>query len=110
MRWHVDPLRLFFRETTGYSVVSLLRSFMAHGTIQVGNLTAVIGDDQPHDQHRAGYDGIYQLIHWNEPTSLFVPAVAGLNLEHICDGEKDLRGRDDSRIFSEPRKAPMTFR
>jgi hypothetical protein len=67
---------------------------MAHGTFEVGNLTAVIGDNQPHDQQRAGYNGIRQLMHRDEPTSLFVPAVAGLNLEHIFDGDKDLRGRD----------------
>jgi hypothetical protein len=72
---------------------------MAHGTFQVGNLTAVIGDNQPHEQHRAGYNGIHQLIHRDEPTTLFVPAVAGLNLEHIFDGDKDLRGRDDPKIF-----------
>lgn len=83
---------------------------MAHGTFQVGKLTAVIGDNQPHDQHRAGYNGIHQLIHRDEPTNLFVPAVAGLNLEHIFDGDKDLRARDDPKIFFEPRNAPMTFR
>jgi hypothetical protein len=83
---------------------------MAHGTLQAGNLTAVIGDNQPHDQHSAGYNGIHQLIHRDEPTNLFVPTVAGLNLEHIFDGDKDLRGRNDPKLFFEPRNAPMTFR
>ena len=27
---------------------------MAHGTFQVGDLTAVIGDNEAHDQHAAG--------------------------------------------------------
>jgi hypothetical protein len=83
---------------------------MAHGTFREGNLTAVIGDNAAYDQHRAGYNGVHQLIHRDEPTSLFVPGVAGLNLEHIFDGDKDLRGRDDPKIFFEPRHAPMTFR
>jgi hypothetical protein len=46
---------------------------MAHGTFQVGNLTAVIGDNEAHDQHAAGYNGIHQLIHRDEPTSLSCP-------------------------------------
>jgi hypothetical protein len=36
---------------------------MAHATFQVGNLTAVIGDNLSHDQHRAGYNGIFPLYH-----------------------------------------------
>jgi hypothetical protein len=83
---------------------------MAHETFQMGDLTAVIGDNQAHDQHKAGYNGVHQLIHKNEPNSLFVPSVAGLNLEHIFDGDQDLRGRDDPKIFFEPRHAPMTFK
>ena len=34
-------------------------------------------------------------------------AVAGLNLEHIFDGDQDLRG--DNKVLFEPRHAPMTF-
>ncbi len=60
---------------------------MAHDTFQVGDLTAVIGDNQAHDKHLAGYNGIHQLTHRNAPTTLFVPTVAGLNLEHIFDGD-----------------------
>jgi hypothetical protein len=83
---------------------------MAHDTFQVGDLTAVIGDNDGYGKHRAGYNGIHRLVHRNEPTTLFVPAVAGLNLEHIFDGDKDLRNRDDASIFFEPRHAPMTFK
>jgi hypothetical protein len=82
---------------------------MAHDTFQVGDLTAVIGDNAAHEQHRAGYNGVWSLTHKSEPTNLFVPAVAGLNLEHIFDGEQN--DRDGSRkIFFEPRNAAMTFR
>lgn len=82
---------------------------MAHATFQLGDLTAIIGDNTAADGHRAGYNGLWSLTHRTEPTNLFVPNVAGLNLEHIFDGDK--RDSDDSgKIFFEPRHAPMTFR
>ena len=83
---------------------------MAHDTFQVGDLTAVIGDNEAHDHHTAGYNGIHRLTHRSEPTTLFAPAVAGLNLEHIFDGDRELRARNDPKVFFEPRTAPMTFR
>jgi hypothetical protein len=83
---------------------------MAHDTFQVGELTAVIGDNEAYGKHAAGYNGVQQLMHGKEPTTLFVPTVAGLNLEHIFDGDKDLLGRNDARVFFEPRRAPMTFK
>ncbi len=82
---------------------------MAHETFKVGDLTAVIGDNAAAGEHRAGYNGIWSLTHRDEPTNLFVPSVAGLNFEHIFDGDK--RDTDGSRrIFFEPRNAPMTLR
>jgi hypothetical protein len=82
---------------------------MAHDTFRTGDLTAVIGDNAAAGEHRAGYNGLWSLTHRAEPTNLFVPTVAGLNLEHIFDG--DQRDHDNSRrIFFEPRQAPMTFR
>ncbi len=36
---------------------------MAHSTFTVGDLTAVIGDNAAHEQHRAGYIGVWSLIH-----------------------------------------------
>lgn len=82
---------------------------MAHGTFKAGDLTAVIGDNAAAGMHRAGYNGVWSLTHRTEPTNLFVPAVAGLNFEHIFDGDR--RDRDGTRtIFFEPRNAPMTFR
>src|SRR5436309_131748 len=87
----------------------IMEHSMAHGTFRAGDLTAVIGDNSAHEQHRAGYNGIWSLTHRTEPTNLFVPAVAGLNFEHIFDG--DHFDRDNTRtIFFEPRNAPMTFR
>src|SRR5215470_2807097 len=83
---------------------------MAHDTFRVGDLTAVIGDNDPHDKHAAGYNGIQQLTHRSEPTTLFVPTVAGLNLEHIFDGDRELRQRNDPKVFFEPRTASMEFK
>jgi hypothetical protein len=78
-------------------------------TFKAGDLTAVIGDNAASGKHQAGYNGVWSLVHKNEPENLFVPEVAGLNFEHIFDGDK--QDEDDSRkIFFEPRKAPMTFK
>jgi len=83
---------------------------LPHATLRAGNLTAVIGDNAGYDGHRAGYNGLHSLAHRAEPTSLFVPGIAGLNLEHIMDGEKEFRDIDGVRdIFFEPRRAPMQF-
>lgn len=82
---------------------------MAYETFRAGDLTAIIGDNESSDPHRAGYNGVWSLTHRTESTNLFVPAVAGMNLEHIFDGDK--RDTDGSRkIFFEPRTAPMTLK
>src|SRR5690349_20321441 len=77
------------------------RTPMAHDKFQAGDLTAIIGDNDKDGQHLAGYNGLWSLTHRTEPTNLFVPTVAGLNFEHIFDGDK--RDLDKTRkIFSEP--------
>lgn len=83
---------------------------MAHETMQVGDLTAVIGDNEPYADRRAGYSGIHRLVHRTLPDkSLF--GVAGLNFEHIFDGEQDQRDlAGERKIFFEPRNHPMTLR
>jgi hypothetical protein len=82
---------------------------MAHATLRAGDLTAVVGDNTADGGHRAGYNGLWSLTHRTEPANLFVPSVAGLNLEHIVDGHHF--DRDGGRtIFFEPRNAPMAFR
>ena len=81
---------------------------MASGTFSVGDLTAVIGDNAASGQHRAGYNGIWSLTHKTQDRSIFVPAVAGMNLEHIYDGET-LDAKGETKIFFEPRNATLTF-
>src|SRR2546425_5601597 len=78
---------------------------MPRDTFQVGDLTAVIGDNEGYEGHRAGYNGVHRLTHRTNPKSLFT--VTGLNLEHIFDGDQDLRG--DRTVTFEPRNAPMSF-
>ena len=82
---------------------------MAHSTYQVGDLTAVIGDNEAYDDRRPGYSGIHRLVHKTLPDkSLF--GIAGLNFEHIFDGEKDqLDLSGDRKVFFEPRNHPMTM-
>src|SRR5437762_7183470 len=82
---------------------------MPSDTFTLGDLTAVIGDNDAKGEHRAGYNGLWSLTHKTEPTNLFVPTVAGMNLEHIFDGQtQDPPGK--SEIFFEPRNAKMTFK
>ena len=76
---------------------------MPSDTFTLGDITAVIGDNDSKGEHRAGYNGIWSLTHKTEPTNVFVPIVAGMNFEHIFDGETlDFPGKG-SDIFFEPR-------
>jgi hypothetical protein len=79
---------------------------VAHETFQVGDLTAVIGDNEDYDGRRYGYNGIHKLVHKTRPESLY--GVAGMNFEHIFDGDQDLRG--DTKVFFEPRNHPIAFK
>src|SRR6516162_8703262 len=82
---------------------------MAHETFKIGDIMAIIGDNTADGDHRAGYNGLWSLTHRTEPVNHLVPTVAGLNFEHIFDGDK--RDGDGTRkIFFEPRNAPMEFR
>lgn len=77
---------------------------MASGEFHIGDLRAVIGDNGAEDEHRAGYNGVYSLASRHQSESLFVPAYAGLNLEHIYDGHATAH-----ELRYEPRQADMTF-
>lgn len=73
-------------------------------------ITAVIVDNREVNDdvlpgHRAGYSGVASLTSEKRRENLFVPAVSGLNFEHIHDGTK----QDRSLLF-EPRNVPMELR
>lgn len=81
-----------------------------YAILRCGPLTAVVVDNQAVDDnvlpgHRAGYSGLGALRHERQPRNLFVPAYAGLNLEHILDGTQQERA-----VLFEPRQAPMDLR
>ncbi len=73
-------------------------------TISAGELTAVIGDNEAHDGQRAGYNGVQSLVSAHRPgENLFVPGIAGINLEHLLDG----RDMPEPESYFEPRRHPM---
>ena len=94
-----DPSIRFTVPTTPYVV------------LKRGPVEAVVVDNRAVDDavlkgHRAGYSGVGSLKHEKRPgENLFVPAVAGLNFEHIHDGTTQSR-----EILYEPRNAPMELR
>ena len=59
-----------------------------------------VDNDAFGEQHRAGYNGIAELTHNAQDSSVFVPNYAGFNLEHIFGG-------DSLTELFEPRKHPM---
>lgn len=99
--------RQFLGATAAAALASTVHAESAgtHCSLRAGDLTAVIGDNAAHGQHRAGYNGVWGLQHAKGTRSLFVPTIAGLNLEHIVTGEH----LEDSKTFFEPRNAPMTL-
>jgi len=72
--------------------------------LRTGDLRLVLADNQAYGEaHRAGYNGVSELNHQGGEPSLFVPAYAGLNFEHIFSGDAASYDRDKF----EPRLAPM---
>ena len=69
--------------------------------ISSGDLKAAFIDNDAYgDQHKKGYNGISELSHSAQDSSIFVPFYAGFNLEHIFGG-------DSLTNLFEPRKSPM---
>ncbi len=66
-----------------------------------GVINAVFVDNTAFgEKHRAGYNGIAELRHVSQDSSVFVPFYAGFNLEHIFGG-------DSLEELFEPRKHPI---
>jgi hypothetical protein len=81
-----------------------------YAVLRRGPIEAVVVDNRAVDDdvlpaHREGYHGIGSLKHDRQPRNLFVPAVSGLNFEHIHDGTEQPRD-----LLFEPRRAPMELR
>lgn len=73
---------------------------------RTSELACSIGNNAATNGHRAGYNGIFSLTSVHQSKSLFVPAYAGINLEHIFHSTIDRNVREE---FFEPRNAPMVF-
>jgi hypothetical protein len=72
-------------------------------SIEIGELKAVIvNNDSFGSEHRAGYNGIAELYHSQQDSTLFVPLYAGFNLEHIFGG-------DSLESLFEPRQHHMSL-
>ena len=68
---------------------------MTHASFKAGEITAVIGNNAPQgSSHRGGYNGVWDFRHRTSTRSLFVPAYAGLNFEHIFNGETEFVNND----------------
>lgn len=81
-----------------------------HVVLKRGPITAIVVDNHAVDVpelpgHRAGYNGLASLAHASDGRNVFVPALAGINLEHIHDGTLTVAAER-----FEPRKAPMQLR
>ena len=70
-------------------------------TIEKGDLKAVFIDNtELSPDHKAGYNGIAELYHAGQDSTLFVPSYAGFNMEHVFSGDSLIQ-------FFEPRVNPM---
>jgi hypothetical protein len=74
-----------------------------YADLAVQAFTCRIGNNAEAEGHRAGYNGVWSLVPSGQAESLFVPGIAGLNLEHYFDGWHN----GSREIFFEPRVAPM---
>lgn len=78
-----------------------------HGAFSVSQMECVIGDNAESGVHRGGYNGVFSLSAPGGAGTAFVPAYAGLNLEHYFDARPV---PDNASVFFEPRRAPIAFK
>jgi len=78
-----------------------------YDTFRISRLHCVIGNNKAAVDHRNGYNGVFRMTAPGQNTSVYVPAVAGLNLEHYFDARPR---QPEPNVFFEPRHAPMEFR
>ncbi len=72
--------------------------------LKSGELTASFIDNSAYGKtHKSGYNGISELRHSHQDSSIFVPSYAGFNLEHVFGG-------DSLAPLFEPRVNPMEIK
>ena len=94
-----NPATRFTRSEKPYAILK-------RGPVEIVVVTNDAVDDSVLPGHRAGYSGVALLRHKRRAENLFVPALAGLNFEHILDGTAST----DRNIQFEPRNWPMELR
>ncbi|MAE60073.1 MAG: hypothetical protein CMJ49_01825 [Planctomycetaceae bacterium] len=57
--------------------------------LRTEELSVVVGDNTAHEDHVAGYNGIWHLSSMHDPPSLFVPSYCGMNFEFIAPMSRD---------------------
>jgi hypothetical protein len=67
-------------------------------------MQCVVGNNKSSGAHGAGYNGIWFLADSKEAANSFVPAYAGVNLEHYFDARAE---RPKDQVLFEPRHAAM---
>lgn len=84
-----------------FSFLNILFQNIAEGqpvTLENGDLKAVFVDNSAYGEHHlSGFNGISELYHLKQDSTLFVPLFAGVNLEHIFDGDS-LVSRKEPRV------------
>ena len=97
------PLTTILAKPPAYQPIEAHNAKLAAGDIE-----AVVTDNAPWPPHHRGrYNGVASLTHKAEARNLFVPAYAGLNIEHVLDGAETRKGPDP--LF-EPRLCPIQLR
>ncbi|UCH35959.1 MAG: hypothetical protein JSV65_06290 [Armatimonadota bacterium] len=75
----------------------------ARHTTHTSDLTIEFADNTEGEDRRAGMNGV-RIRHRLDPQGLFAPELAGLNFEHIFDGQQS-----DRDLHFEPRRAPCAL-
>lgn len=52
--------------------------------LQTEELSLVVGDNTAHQDHQAGYNGIWDIRSVHDKTPFFVPNYCGMNFEFIA--------------------------
>jgi hypothetical protein len=80
---------------------------MDYAKFSTSRLNCVIGNNVAWgEEHRAWYNGIFEMTSPDQPETVYVPSFAGFNLENFFDARPR---HEDNAILFEPRAAAMEF-